>query len=391
MPSENNAYRLSACMIVKDEAVFLPRCLESIKDVADQIIIVDTGSTDRTVDIAREYTQYVYFHPWEGDFSKHRNQSLGYATGDWILVVDADEELLADHSQVRCELNDSTTDAVAARIINKNSGSGKDISFDSIRFFRNHQGFHYQGIVHEQLVGPNNLKLSDIRIMHHGYGLGEQVALKKHQRTSVMLKQQLEQDPENLFALINLSISCLSAGNHEDALTHATTAIHIIERKDIASYLFRHAYIVAYRILLLINQVLRAEDICQKSLVRYGSDPEILSGLIIINIRQNRWSRALKYANRYLETKAQPSQLDRIRYGSSLVATFNEWMVLAWIGTALAMTGNENKACELFEQAIAAAPAESGFPVQIGQMLFASGNPKLAMKYISRSFPPKKS
>jgi glycosyltransferase involved in cell wall biosynthesis len=378
-------------MIVKDEAVFLPRCLESIKDVADQIIIVDTGSTDRTVDIAKEYTQHVYLHPWEDNFARHRNQSLGYATGDWILVIDADEELLADRSQVRHELNDLTTDAIAVRIINKNSGSEKDTSFDSTRFFRNHQDFHYQGIVHEQLVGPNNLKLSDIRIMHHGYGLGEQVALKKHQRTSVMLKQQLDHDPENLFALINLSISCLSVGNHEDALNHATMAIHIIEREDISSCLFRHAYIVAYRILLLMNQVLQAEDICQKSLERYGSDPEILSGLIIINIRQNRWEHAIKYGNGYLKSRTRPSQLERIRYGSSLVAVFNEWMVLAWIGTALAMTGNENKACELFEQAIVAAPAESGFPVQIAQMLFASGNSKLAMKYISRSFPPKKS
>lgn len=389
--SESNTYSLSVCMIVKDEEVFLPRCLESIKGVADQIIIIDTGSTDQTVDIAREYTQYVYFHPWEGDFSRHRNQSLGYATGDWILVVDADEELLADHSQVRCELNDSTTDAVAARIINKNSGSGKDISFDSIRFFRNHQGFHYQGVVHNQLVGPKRIELSDIKILHHGYARGKEVTLKKHQRTRVLLKRQIAQDPGNLFALINLSVSYLSVGDHSAALSYATTAIKIIEREDISSYLFRHAYIVACRILLIMNQVLQAEEVCQRSLDRYGYDPEILSSMIIINIRQNRWSRALKCGNRYLESKDQPSQPDRIRYGSSLVASYDEWLVLAWIGTALAKTGNESKACELFERAIAAAPAESVFPVQIGKMLFASGNPKLAMKYIARSFPPKKS
>lgn len=376
-------------MIVKDEAIFLPRCLDSVKDVADQIIIVDTGSTDRTVDIAGEYTQHVYRHPWEDDFAKHKNQSLSYATRDWILVIDADEELLADRSQVRCKLNHLTADAVAARIINKNSGSGKDIFFDSMRFFKNHRGFHYQGIVHEQLVGPQSIDLSDIEILHHGYARGKEVTLEKHERTCVLLKRQIAQDPENLFALINLGVSYLSVKDHSAALGYATTAVNIIEKKDISSYLFRHAYIVACRILPAMNQVLRAEEVCQKSLERYGCDPEILSSLIIINLRQNRWSRALEYGNRYLESNARPLQLDRIRYGSSLVVPYDEWLVLAWIGTALAKTGNENKACELFERAIAAAPAESVFPVQIGKMLLASGNPQLAMQYIARSIPSK--
>jgi glycosyltransferase involved in cell wall biosynthesis len=376
-------------MIVKDEAVFLSRCLDSVKDVADQIIIVDTGSTDRTVDIAGEYTQHVYRHPWEDDFAKHRNQSLGYAAGDWILVIDADEELLTDCNHVRCKLNDLTADAVAVRINNKQSGSGKDIFFDSIRFFRNHRGFHYQGIVHNQLVGPQRIDFSDIEILHHGYARGKEVTLKKHERTCVLLKRQIAQDPENLFALINLGVSYLSVGDHSAALSYATTAINIIESEDISSCLFRHAYIVACRILAIMNQALRAEDVCQRSLDRYGCDPEILSSLIIINIRQNKWSEALEYGNRYLENKARSSQLDRMRYGSSLVAPYDEWLVLAWIGTVLAKTGNESKACELFERAIAAAPAESVFTVQIGKMLFASGNAKLAMKYIARSIPSK--
>ncbi|RLB04217.1 MAG: glycosyltransferase, partial [Deltaproteobacteria bacterium] len=85
--------RLSVCMIVKNEEKMLPKCLESIREVADEIIIVDTGSTDNTVAIAESFGAKVYFHPWEKDFSKHRNQSLSYATGDWILQIDADETL----------------------------------------------------------------------------------------------------------------------------------------------------------------------------------------------------------------------------------------------------------------------------------------------------------
>ena len=72
-------------MIVKNEESFLEQCLRSIKDYVDEIIIVDTGSMDRTVEIAGRFTDKIYFHAWENSFSKARNQSLAYATGDWIL------------------------------------------------------------------------------------------------------------------------------------------------------------------------------------------------------------------------------------------------------------------------------------------------------------------
>ena len=87
---------ISLCMIVKDEEEFLPGCLESVKEAVDEIIIVDTGSTDRTVEIAKSYGAKVYFHPWENDFSKARNYSISYATGDWIMYLDADEELFKE-------------------------------------------------------------------------------------------------------------------------------------------------------------------------------------------------------------------------------------------------------------------------------------------------------
>ena len=76
---------ISLCMIVKNEEENLPRCLDSVRDVVDEIVIVDTGSTDRTVEIAESYGAKVFYHPWEGSFSKARNYSLKYATCDWIL------------------------------------------------------------------------------------------------------------------------------------------------------------------------------------------------------------------------------------------------------------------------------------------------------------------
>ena len=104
MKKNKKDVKISACMMVKNEEEMLPRCLNSIKHLIDELIVVDTGSTDKTIEIAESFGAKIYHHPWENNFSKHRNQSLGYATGDWILLVDADEELNAYHLKKRMTL-----------------------------------------------------------------------------------------------------------------------------------------------------------------------------------------------------------------------------------------------------------------------------------------------
>ena len=87
---------ISAAMIVRNEQAHLARCLESIKKVANEIVIVDTGSTDKTVEIAEEYTKNIYNQKWTDNFSLHRNYSFSKCTNDWIIQIDADEELIFD-------------------------------------------------------------------------------------------------------------------------------------------------------------------------------------------------------------------------------------------------------------------------------------------------------
>jgi len=107
---------LSAAIIVRDEAEFLHACLSSIKGVCDQIVVVDTGSTDDTVDVARGFGADIGFHEWNNDFAAARNASLEMATGEWILYIDADEQLVElDVDSARAELRDRT-DAVALRV-----------------------------------------------------------------------------------------------------------------------------------------------------------------------------------------------------------------------------------------------------------------------------------
>jgi len=91
--------KLSACLIVKNEAHCLARCLESLVGLVDEIIVVDTGSTDATQEIARQYTQQIFTYPWRDHFAEARNIALQQATGDWILIIDADEVLPAESAR----------------------------------------------------------------------------------------------------------------------------------------------------------------------------------------------------------------------------------------------------------------------------------------------------
>ena len=91
MAKADKALKLSLCMIVKNEQEDLPKCLEAVKKFVDEIIIMDTGSTDKTKEVAKKFTKNVFDFKWKNDFAAARNESLKHATGDWILCLDADE------------------------------------------------------------------------------------------------------------------------------------------------------------------------------------------------------------------------------------------------------------------------------------------------------------
>src|SRR5262249_7770815 len=115
LPLPSGKPRLSVCLITRDEEAFLARCLNSIRSVADQIVVVDTGSQDRTIQIAQQFGAEVYHFPWCDDFAAARNTALEHATGDWVLILDADEELIPQAKPaLLAELGDSR--AIAYRL-----------------------------------------------------------------------------------------------------------------------------------------------------------------------------------------------------------------------------------------------------------------------------------
>ena len=168
---------LSICLITKNEEKNIARCLNSIKSIADEVIVVDTGSTDETINIAKSFGCQVYYHPWNNDFSESRNFALDKCTKDWIFSIDADEELYIEHANLLKNLLSNTNkEAFYLRLINLIG----DISINetsSLRIFRNRKNYRYTGRLHEQiyLAIENNsptkdcFEVTSFILNHYGY------------------------------------------------------------------------------------------------------------------------------------------------------------------------------------------------------------------------------
>ena len=119
--------KLSLCMIVKNEEKFLEQCLNSVRELVDEIVIVDTGSTDKTKEIAAKFTNKIFDFQWCDDFSAARNESLKHATGDWILVLDADETIAwKDLSEIRKLIDDADASVSGFVLLQRNYVSSLD-------------------------------------------------------------------------------------------------------------------------------------------------------------------------------------------------------------------------------------------------------------------------
>lgn len=160
----------SVCMIVKNEENILSETIESIKDIADEIIVVDTGSTDGTKEIAKKYTDKVYDFEWIDDFSAARNAAYSYATKDYIFFMDADDYLPEEEREKVLELKktlDDSVDAVSIFTVFTVDEFGKPaFKYRRHRLVKRSNNFKWHGPVHEYLAVSGNIIHSDIHVYH---------------------------------------------------------------------------------------------------------------------------------------------------------------------------------------------------------------------------------
>lgn len=161
---------ISLCMIVKNEEEALPRCLASVQDAVDEIIIVDTGSTDRTVEIARSYGADVYEYLWQDDFSAARNFAFTKGSGDYLFWLDADDVLEEEDAAKLVSLKNEITleyDSITMDYVLSVSDTGQPLQqLKRNRLVRRDRGFQWIGFVHEYLAVHGRILHSDIAVIH---------------------------------------------------------------------------------------------------------------------------------------------------------------------------------------------------------------------------------
>ena len=168
---------ISLCMIVKNEEKVLGRCLESAKELADEIVIVDTGSEDRTREIAGSYTSLVYEIPWRDDFSQARNFSFSMATKEYCMWLDADDVISEENRRKLLEYKgkmDGTEDVVMIKYTAGFDAAGRpSFTYYRERILRNREDLRWKGRVHEAVEPRGNVVYWDAAIFHRKEGPGE--------------------------------------------------------------------------------------------------------------------------------------------------------------------------------------------------------------------------
>jgi glycosyltransferase involved in cell wall biosynthesis len=187
---------ISLSMIVKNEEKYLKECLESVKGIVGEIILVDTGSTDGTLKIAEEYGAKIFHFEWIHDFSAARNYSLKQCTGDWILYLDADERLSPKSvNQLKKLTGRKDKTAYYCQVCSIDEVNGRPSVMSYVRLFPNEKSLCFEGAVHEQIeysLKQNKIRItnSSIEIIHIGYNLTKEgLALKAKRNLDILLKE----------------------------------------------------------------------------------------------------------------------------------------------------------------------------------------------------------
>ena len=219
--------RLSAVLIARDEEAVLARCLDSLRGAVDEVVLLDTGSSDRTVALARERGAAVHEAEWPEDFALARNAALAHATGDWVLWIDADEELVAAPERVRALLSagHAAYEVEVENLVDERP-DGDRFTHLGLRLFRRGPETGWAGRVHEQVVGLPGPKvaLEGPFLRHHGYRPSIMAAKGKVARTVALLERTLAETPDDAFARFNLANALLVDGRREAAYPHAVLA-----------------------------------------------------------------------------------------------------------------------------------------------------------------------
>ncbi|NLI13371.1 glycosyltransferase [Pelotomaculum propionicicum] len=335
----NRKETLSLCMIVKDEEEHILSCINSVKHLVDNIIVVDTGSLDATVKLAMAAGAKIFNCKWTGDFAEARNFALEQAVSDWIMVLDADEILdsvdLAEFNKLLC------APQVEGYFLNIRSylGTGADMTEDQVvRLFRNNPAYRFSGAIHEQIApsildanGGKGLTVAPLTIIHYGY-LDAQVSKRdKANRNSQIISRELKNSPDNPFLLYCLAVEHYQKGEISEGLACLEKAL--VRMRGTEGY-FEDVVLNVALGLLNLGEIEKMVDFVSISLKMLPRHPDLflLKGVGLFSL--GKYLEAIEDLERTLET------------GNGVF--FPEFMVHCFLGEAYNLTGNYTRAIKAY-------------------------------------------
>lgn len=290
MPSPS----ISLCMIVKNEEDFIAKCLESVHDFVDELIIVDTGSTDQTISICQKYEAKIFSYQWNEDFSAARNYGLSKASGDWIIWIDADEVLESKNRQLIIDtISNTETKMFYLPIINY---YGEDLPVNheqaylyyQPRLFRNHLGIKFQNRIHEIPKLPNDDQTqSTIEVPVHHYGYIQEITTRKNKsaRNLQILYQESQTPDHSPWIDYHLASELYRNQEYDRAFEHLNTSIYnfIFQGFKPPAILYR----LKYEIILETNSLDNALPGIDQALKLYPDyvDLVFIKGLILFHTK----------------------------------------------------------------------------------------------------------
>lgn len=350
---------VTACLIVKNEAAFLEGCLLSLRGKVHEIVVVDTGSTDTTRDIALRHGCQLHEFAWCHDFSAARNFGLNKATSDWILYIDADERLLIDGDG---RLGDILpAGAAAARVLFRPKSD--TTCYDELRLFLNDPRIRFEGSMHETIVpgvervvwqdGVTIADLHSVTIEHLGYD-GKQD--HKHERNLPLLQLAILEDPGRVYLRYHLGYTLHELGELQRAVEPLRAGLDLAFREGLSDRARSEGSMCAQilcAILLQQGKAGEALDVADQGL-------ELSAGNVSLTWVKARCLLELENATGALEVLKPLEGLDadtffdpKVAYARSL---FSE-DIPALMGSACFHLGRYGEAAAYFEQALKSDPA----------------------------------
>jgi GT2 family glycosyltransferase/tetratricopeptide (TPR) repeat protein/2-polyprenyl-3-methyl-5-hydroxy-6-metoxy-1,4-benzoquinol methylase len=228
---------ISLCMIARNNARTIRAALESVRDWMDEMIVVDTGSTDATPQIAASLGARVYHFPWRDDFSAARNESLKYARGKWIFYMDSDDVIDRENGRGLRDLALGThaPNNMGYIVSVLCPGEGRNADFDTtvvthVKLFRNLPQIRFDRYIHEQIIQSirgieGDIQFTKLFVVHSGYDRSPEGQKQKIERDLRLLHKELNDRPEDQFTLFNLGMTYANIGKYDEAIGYLERSI----------------------------------------------------------------------------------------------------------------------------------------------------------------------